>query len=125
MPVCTLAATSVRMARSGRSELTACYDCEGRVAFTAAACPHCGSTQPQGPYVHNARERRLFDIERQNDWRLVKMTIGCCALGVSYGVIMAPGPWRATIDGLGYGFVGLMIGVPAAFIVNFSKRWFG
>ena len=109
------------MGQAKRRELINCQDCGGGVSFTAVACPHCGSTQPQGPYRHNARERRLFDIERQNDRRLVKITVGCCALGIAFGVITAPSPWWAAINGLGYGFVGLVIGVPAAFIINMTR----
>jgi hypothetical protein len=36
-----------------RPELTSCHDCGSGVSFSAMSCPHCGSTEPRGPYIHS------------------------------------------------------------------------
>jgi hypothetical protein len=121
---CKPVATSydhARMGRVKRQELIECHDCGGTVSFTAVGCPHCGSTQPSGPYVMSRREKRRLGQEQRNDRRLVVVTVLCCAIGAAFGALTAPGPWWAAIDGLGYGFVGLLIGVPAAFIINMTQ----
>ena len=110
-----------RMHQAARQELIGCYDCGEGVSFSAWSCPHCGSTQPSGPYVLNAREQKRHRIEEKNDRRLVAVTTLCCALGVAFGVLTASGSSSAILGGLGFGFVGLVIGVPAAFIINVSR----
>jgi hypothetical protein len=100
-----------------RQELIGCHDCGGRVSFSAANCPHCGSTDPSGPYMQSPRERRLHRIEERNDQTLIAMTVLCTGIGFFFGAVTG-GPWPA----LGYGFIGAVIGMPAAFILNVTRR---
>jgi hypothetical protein len=111
------------MAQSKGRELIACHDCGGGVSFTASHCPHCGSTEPTGPYVHSRSELRKLRVEAANDRRLVIVTVACCGLGIMYGALMGPGGAASFWGSLGYGFVGAVIGVPAAFIINMTRHW--
>jgi hypothetical protein len=113
----------VGMAKAKGRELIACHDCGEGVSFSAASCPHCGSTEPVGPYLHSRRELRKLRGEAANDHRLVIVTLACCCLGVVYGAVMGPGGAASFWQGLGYGFVGAVIGVPAAFIINVTRHW--
>lgn len=112
------------MGQNKRRELIGCHDCGEQVSFSAAFCPHCGSTEPSGPYIQNARERRKLRAEAMNDRRLVTVTLICCAIGAAYGAVMAPGGIASWWGALSYGFIGAVIGVPAAFIVNVSRSLF-
>jgi len=114
----------VRMGQVNYRELIDCHDCGEQVSFSAAACPHCGSTEPSGPYIQNVRERRKLRAEATNDRRLVTITLICCGIGVLYGAVMEPGGAASVWGGLTYGFVGAVIGVPAAFIVNVTRALF-
>lgn len=110
-----------RMGQDARQELIGCHDCGEAVSFSAGNCPHCGSTQPCGPYVLSVGELKRHRIEEKNDRRLVAVTALCCVLGVAFGVLTASGPWSAIMGGLGFGFVGLAVGAPAAFIINVGR----
>jgi len=112
------------MNKSVRRELVVCHDCGGGVSFTASSCPHCGSTEPTGPYVHNRQELRKLRIEAANDRRLVIVTLACCAIGFAYGAVMGPGGTASVWGVLAYGFVGAVIGVPAAFVINVTRHLF-
>lgn len=101
-------------------ELISCHDCGGQVSFSARNCPHCGSTEQAGPYIHSRRQARLQGIEQRNDQTLMGMLVLCCGIGFFYGAATA-GAWSA----IGYGLVGALIGVPAGFIINLSRRLFG
>jgi hypothetical protein len=113
-----------RMSQTNRRELIGCHDCGRGVAFTAAFCPHCGSTEPAGPYIQSRRELRKLRIEATNDRRLVIVTLGCCGLGALYGAVMGAGGAASLWSSLAYGLVGAVIGVPAAFIINLSRSLF-
>lgn len=52
------------------------------------------------------------------------MTLLCCGLGVLYGLVMSRGGTAMLWNGMAYGFVGTVIGVPAAFIINVSRNLF-
>jgi hypothetical protein len=112
------------MVQAKRRELIGCHDCGGGVSFTAVACPHCGSTEPSGPYVLSRRAIRKLRAEQTNDRRLVTVTLLCCGLGVLYGLVMSRGGTAMLWNGMAYGFVGTVIGVPAAFIINVSRNLF-
>lgn len=103
-----------------QQELFGCNDCGGRVSFSAATCPHCGSGEPSGPYFQSPREQRLHRIEERNDQALMGMMVLCTGIGFFYGAVTG-GAWPA----VGYGLVGAIIGVPAGFITNVSRRLFG
>src|SRR5512135_3596615 len=105
------------MGQAKRRELIGCHDCGEGVSFTAAFCPHCGSSEPSGPYVLSRRALRKLRAEERNDRRLVVVTLFCCGLGVLYGLVMSQGGTASLWSGLAYGFVGTVIGVPAAFII--------
>lgn len=101
-------------------ELIGCHDCGGAVSFSAVACPHCGSREPSGPYVQSSRERRLHRIAERNDQTVMGMLVLCTGIGFFFGAVTG-GVWPA----VGYGLVGTIIGVPAGFIINLSRRLFG
>ncbi|MGC2774400.1 MAG: hypothetical protein WA418_02060 [Bradyrhizobium sp.] len=104
-----------------RQELIDCRDCGNGVSFSAVACPHCGSTEPAGPVVQSRRELRRLRIEATNDRRLVVVTLLCAAIGIVYGAVMGAGGPASLWAALGYGFVGAIIGVPAAFVINVTR----
>jgi hypothetical protein len=112
------------MAQTKQRELIACHDCGRGVSFSASSCPHCGSAEPTGPHVHSRRELRKLRVEATNDRRLVIVTLVCCGLGFAYGALMGPGGAASLWGGLAYGFVGAVIGVPAAFIINVTRHLF-
>jgi hypothetical protein len=107
-----------------RQELIDCHDCGNGVSFSAAECPHCGSTEPAGPVVQSRRELRRLRVEAVNDRRLVVVTLVCASLGTLYGAVTGAGGTASLWAALGYGFVGAVIGVPAAFIINVSRSLF-
>ncbi|MGJ5207988.1 hypothetical protein [Bradyrhizobium sp. HKCCYLR20261] len=107
-----------------RQELIGCHDCGNGVSFSAVACPHCGSTEPAGPVVQSRRELRRLRIEATNDRRLIIVTAVCTGLGAAYGAVMGGGGAASWWAALGYGFVGAVIGVPAAFVINISRSLF-
>ncbi|WP_206734394.1 hypothetical protein [Bradyrhizobium zhanjiangense] len=107
-------------ARRTIQELIGCHDCGGNVSFSALACPHCGSREPAGPYVQSVKEQRLHRIEEKNDQTLIGMTVLCAGIGFFYGSVMI-----GAVGAFGYGLLGAMIGVPAGFIINASRRLFG
>ena len=106
--------------RRNLKELISCHDCGGQVSFSAQRCPHCGSTEQAGPYVHSSRQARLHRIEARNDRTVISMLVLCCGIGLLYGAVTG-GMWPA----IGYGLVGAIIGVPGGFIINISRRLFG
>ncbi|MGJ5179462.1 hypothetical protein ACQR16_15580 [Bradyrhizobium oligotrophicum] len=107
-----------------RQELIDCHDCGNGVSFSATACPHCGSTEPAGPAVQNRRELKRLRVEAHNDRRLIVVTALCAGLGTLYGAVMGAGGAASWWSALGYGFVGTVIGVPAAFVINISRSLF-
>jgi hypothetical protein len=74
--------------------------------------------------VHSRRELRKLRAEASNDRRLVIVTLACCGIGLTYGAVMAPDAASSLWGGLAYGFVGAVIGVPAAFIINVTRHLF-
>jgi hypothetical protein len=102
-----------------RQELIGCHDCGGPVSFSAVTCPHCGSREPSGAYIHSPRERRFHRIEERNDQTLIGMLVLCTGAGFFYGAVTG-----GALPAVGYGLVGAIIGAPAGFIVNLSRRLF-
>lgn len=94
------------------------------MSFTASSCPHCGSIEPAGPYVHSRQELRKLRAEAANDRRLVIVTLVCCGLGFACGALTGPGGATSIWSGLAFGLVGAVIGVPAAFIINVTRHLF-
>jgi hypothetical protein len=101
-----------------RQELIGCHDCGGAVSFSAARCPHCGSREPSGPYIQSPREQRRHRIEERDDETLIGMLVLCTGIGFFFGAVTG-GVWPA----VGYGLVGALIGVPAGFILNVTRRF--
>jgi hypothetical protein len=99
-----------------RQELIDCHDCGEAVSFSAASCPHCGSKEPSGPYIHSPLEQRRHRAEERNDQTLVGMLVLCTGIGFFFGAATG-GAWPA----VGYGLVGCLIGTPAGFIINVSR----
>lgn len=105
-----------------RPELTSCHDCGNNVSFSAVSCPHCGSIEPRGPYIHSRRELRHLRAEERNDHTLMVMVLACGIGGVLYGIVMASTPLWKILLATGYGCLGVLIGVPIAFIVNMTRH---
>jgi hypothetical protein len=104
-------------------ELISCHDCKGGVSFSAARCPHCGSREPAGPYRHSRREIRRHRIEYRNDRNLIFITLGLGAAGSLLGISTSASTFGAVIYGVAYGTLGLLIGVPVAFVINVTRGW--
>lgn len=100
--------------RTKGRELMGCHDCGGAVSFSADACPHCGSREHSGPRTV-IRDR----IEQRNDQTLVAMLLLCSFAGVFWGAATG-----GIFSLVGYGLLGFLIGVPAGFVVNLSRRLF-
>ena len=108
--------------RTAQTEMTNCYDCREPVSFSAATCPHCGSLEPGGPYVHNRRELRRFRGEARND-RTLMISVIACGLGATlYGALTASGTLSAVVFGLLYGSLGALIGTPIPFVINMTRH---
>jgi hypothetical protein len=114
---------AAQQAAARRTELINCHDCGKGVSFSATACPHCGSVEPQGPYVHSVRELRRHGVEARNDRMLVLTVISCGLGGLAYGLVMASSVVGKIVLGTGYGVLGIIIGVPAAFVINMTRHF--
>jgi hypothetical protein len=104
-----------------RAELIDCHDCRRPVSFSAASCPHCGSIEPSGPYVHSTKELRRLRAEDRNDHTLLVTTVACCCGGALGGILLSSSTFGAIMAGIGYGIVGLIIGVPIGFAINVTR----
>jgi hypothetical protein len=93
--------------REATKELTGCYDCGAAISFSAMAGPHCGSTEPTGPFIFNKKEVQRLRIEARNDHGLAVITSLCTAVGVLYGATSGGGTLWATLAAAGYGALGL------------------
>jgi hypothetical protein len=113
-------------------EVISCHDCHGVVSFSATRCPHCGSTEPSGPYQFSKKEVRNFQIEQRNDNYLIKTSLLLGAIGMLYGIVVGRksgndsslyGMQSAVIvlSAISYGLLGVMIGVPLAAIINLYR----
>jgi len=100
-----------------------CYDCGSPVSFRAAACPQCGSPEPNGPYRHSKTEIHWHRIEERNDRRTMLFMLGIGAVGGFYGIDTAPSVLRAIIGGIFYSVVGASLGVAIAFTLNVTRNW--
>jgi hypothetical protein len=105
-----------------KTELIKCHDCGGAVSFRAANCPHCGSVEPAGPYVLNRKEAQCHRIEERNDRDLVVVTLSCGLVAGLYGAAGSASTLGAVLAGLGYGMVGVLVGVPIAFAINITRN---
>ena len=108
------------MRRQAPKGLIGCHDCGNAVSLSAAACPHCGARQHPKLYSMSRRERQLIGIEARNDRTLVGMLALCTFVGAFWGA--ATGGFWSTV---GYGVIGFLVGVPAGFVVNLTRRLFG
>ena len=123
--------SQARMRKKGPGmEVINCHDCRGSVSFTAAYCPHCGSKEPAGAYQFSKKEARKFRIEDRNDNYLVRTTLLLGLIGMLYGIVVGQrieSSWygvQSTIivmSAVGYGFVGILIGVPVAATINMYR----
>jgi hypothetical protein len=104
-----------------RAELIDCHDCRRPVSFSAASCPHCGSTKPLGSYVFSKKEARRLRVEQRNDETLLVATVACCCAGALYGFLLSSSTFGAIMAGTGYGFIGLLVGVPIGFAINLTR----
>jgi hypothetical protein len=104
-----------------RQELIDCHDCGRAVSFLANSCPHCGSPEPSGPYVHSKKELWRLRIEQRNDTNLLVTMAACAGGGALYGALLGGAGLWSILGGLFYGVVGLLVGVPVAFAINITR----
>jgi hypothetical protein len=64
----------------------------------------------------------MIGIEGKNDRTLVTCALTLCALGTCYGYAGSTGAVSALLWVPLYGLLGLMIGVPLAFVINLMRR---
>jgi hypothetical protein len=69
---------------------------------------------------HPDVEQRLHRIEDRSDQTMIGMLVVCTGSGFFLGALTGS-VWPA----VGYGLVGALIGFPAGFVVNVSRRLFG
>jgi hypothetical protein len=109
-----------------------CHDCRRFVSFSAARCPHCGSTEPAGPYQFSATDVRKFRIEQRNDNYLVRTALLIGFIGVLYGIVVgersvSESGWHAlqnsivAMNAVLYGFLGILFAVPLAATLNLFR----
>lgn len=104
-------------------KLISCHDCNSPVSSSASACPKCGSRQPAGPPNATHRKRPpIYNVEARNDRNMIAIAIGLGVFGVLYGIGTSSGPVGGFVLGILYGVVGILIGVPVAFLVNITRR---
>jgi rRNA maturation protein Nop10 len=104
-------------------EVINCQDCRRSVSFSATRCPHCGSTEPAGPYRFSKKEARKYRIEDRNDNNLVATSVTFGIIGVVYGIaINIPSVIWATIGAVCYGLLGVLVGVPTAGAFNMMRN---
>jgi hypothetical protein len=111
--------------RARKAELIECHDCSGAVSFRAANCPHCGSLEPAGPYVFNRKEARRHRIEERNDRNLVVVSLSCGLIGALYGSAGHATTSGVILAAVGYGMLGVLVGVPLAFAINITRNLTG
>jgi hypothetical protein len=113
-------------------EVISCHDCHRFVSFSATRCPHCGSTEPSGPYQFSKKEVRKFQIEQRNDNYLIRTALLLGAIGMLYGIVVGrksggDSSWYGiqsaviVMSALWYGLIGVFIGVPLAATINLYR----
>jgi hypothetical protein len=113
-------------------EVISCHDCHGVVSFSATRCPHCGSTEPSGPYQFSKKEARNFQIEQRNDNYLIRTALLLGTIGMLYGIVVgrksgSESGWYGiqsaliVVSAVWYGLIGVMIGVPLAAMINLYR----
>jgi len=118
--------------RGQKMEVISCHDCHGIVSFSATRCPHCGSTEPTGPYQFSKKEVRNFQIEQRNDDYLIRTSLLLGAIGMLYGIVVGrksgnEGSWFGiqsaiiVVSAVWYGLIGVLIGVPLAATINLYR----
>jgi hypothetical protein len=101
-----------------RSQMTKCYDCGNAVSASSRVCPHCGSSEPIGPYQLSRKEQKRLRIEARNDNRLFIITILCIAIGIIAGLLTGHGILYQCAFAVMFGALGALIGPPIAFAIN-------
>jgi hypothetical protein len=91
------------------------------VSFSAVACPQCGSREPAGPYKMSAKEARRHRGEERNDRNLATISLALGGIGALYGLASGSSALGTIIAVIGYGLLGVMVGVPLAFAVNMTR----
>jgi hypothetical protein len=109
--------------RQRKPELIDCHDCGNGVSFSATTCPYCGSIEPRGPFIHSKRDLRRLRAEERNDHNILVCTLACGGGGAFYGLVIASSPLWKILLGLGYGSLGVLIGVPIAFVINMTRHF--
>jgi ribosomal protein L37E len=106
------------------AELITCHDCSKSVSFSAKACPHCGSSEPAGPYQWSRKEARRHNIEGRNDRNMIILAIVLGAVGAFYGASTSASSFGAVLSGFCYGLIGVSAGMCLAFVINVTRSWF-
>src|SRR4051794_39653376 len=98
-----------------------CHDCGNPVSPSARQCPHCGSKELAGPHEPKPKRRRIVGIEQRNDRNLAATSLALGVLGACYGYATSSSVLGAVLATLSYGFVGVTVGVPIGFAINFLR----
>jgi DNA-directed RNA polymerase subunit RPC12/RpoP len=98
-----------------------CHDCGNPVALSARQCPHCGSKELAGPYEPKPKRPRVIGIEQRNDRNLAATSLALGLLGACYGYATSSSMLGAILATLSYGLVGVTVGVPIGFAINFLR----
>jgi hypothetical protein len=64
-----------------------------------------------------------FRIEERNDHSMAVIPLVCTIIGALYGWSSGGGTAWQTLAAFGYGIVGLLAGVPIAFIFNMARAF--
>lgn len=78
-----------------------------------------------GALQFSKKELRRHRAEERNDHTLLVATVACCCGGVLWGVLLSSSTFGAIMAGIGYGIVGLLIGVPIGFAINATRGLLG
>jgi hypothetical protein len=96
-----------------KTELVPCYDCGKAISSTAAACQHCGSLEPGGPYVFSAEERRRLREHARNVRTMIITIVACGIAGAAYGLLSS----GTFTDAIPASLVGFLVGGPIGFAI--------
>jgi hypothetical protein len=104
-------------------KLIDCHDCGNPVSLSARWCPQCGSKDIAGPVRTGRRASGTIGTEAKNDRTLIMFMVALGAIGAFYGAKTGSSWVSKAAFTLLYGFVGVVSGVPIAFVVNVTRNW--
>ena len=73
--------------------------------------------------MFNRKEANKHRIEERNDHSMLVITVLCTIIGALYGWTSGGGTLWQTLAAFGYGTLGLLAGVPIAFLFNLARAF--